>query len=526
MMRHFRTYIAIAATVLLITLPSCIHNDIPYPRIQPNFTVFEVTGQDEGTVIDSISRTITLHFGEDVNLAEVTVDTFALTAGASVVSPDLDQPLDLTEPLDVTLRLYQDWVWTINAVQEIERWFTVDGQVGTSTIDVPGHRVVAHVSKNTPLTSITVTSIKLGPDGSTMTPDLMEPGLTVDFTHPVEVLVKSFGRSTTWTIYVEQTEATVETVRADAWTCVAWVYGQAEAGRDNGVEYRLKGDTDWVRVAEDQITSDGGSFYARIIHLSPQTTYEARAYSGTEYGAAVTFTTGQALQVPNSNFDNWWLDGKIWCPWAQDAEPYWGTGNKGATTIGSSNSVPTDETVSGQGWAAKLETVFAGIGMLGKLAAGNIFIGSYVRTDGTNGILSFGREFTERPTKLKGYLKYKTAPISHTSSEFTDMKGKDDTGIIWIALIDQDTPFEIRTNPKNRQLFDPEGSYVVAYGKAEYNQDVPQYIPFEITLDYRSTQRVPKYLLITASASSLGDYFTGGVGATLYLDDFELVYDY
>lgn len=52
------------------------------------------------------------------------------------------------------------------------------------------------------------------------------------------------------------------------------------------------------------------------------------------------------------------------------------------------------------------------------------------------------------------------------------------------------------------------------------------YVPFEVRLDYRSTSRVPKYLLITASASKYGDYFTGGNGATLWLDDLELVYDY
>lgn len=57
-------------------------------------------------------------------------------------------------------------------------------------------------------------------------------------------------------------------------------------------------------------------------------------------------------------------------------------------------------------------------------------------------------------------------------------------------------------------------------------EDVDTYVPFEVRLDYRSTSRVPKYLLITASASKYGDYFTGGNGATLWLDDLELVYDY
>jgi len=66
----------------------------------------------------------------------------------------------------------------------------------------------------------------------------------------------------------------------------------------------------------------------------------------------------------------------------------------------------------------------------------------------------------------------------------------------------------------------------VAYGKVEYGQTIENYIPFEFELDYKSTSRVPKYILITASASKYGDYFTGGAGSVLYLDDLELLYDY
>ena len=67
---------------------------------------------------------------------------------------------------------------------------------------------------------------------------------------------------------------------------------------------------------------------------------------------------------------------------------------------------------------------------------------------------------------------------------------------------------------------------MIAYGKIEFGENVPTYIPFEFTLDYKATDRVPRYILITASASKYGDYFTGGNGAVLYLDDFELQYDY
>lgn len=511
---------------MLVAVVSCIKNDIPYPRIQPNFLTFEAEGQSRAAAIDSTTRTVTLYFDESIDIYNVKVRDYTVSAGASVVSPDLSVPLDLSAPLTATLRLYQDWAWTISAEQEIVRYFTVEGQVGNSTIDVPGRRIIAYIAKTSPLSSVKVTSIKLGPEGCEMTPDLAAPGLTVDFRHPVEVNVTAWGRSETWTIYVEQTEAVVETVQADAWTNVAWVYGRTEAGRPCGVQYRVAGDTEWLDVPQEWITADGGSFHARIIHLQPLTPYETRAVSGDDAGSPLTFTTGSAVQVPNESLDDWWLDGKVWDPWAEGGEQYWDTGNKGATTIGSSNSVPTDDTSTGTGRAAKLETVFAGIGALGKLAAGNLFVGRYVKTDGTNGILSFGRDFTQRPTKLRGYLKYHTAPISHTSSGFENLKGRPDTCIVWCSLIDQDTPFEIRTNPKNRQLFDENGSYVVAYGKVEYGEDVPAYIPFEITLNYRSTSRVPKYILITASASKYGDYFTGGVGSVLYLDDLELIYDY
>ena len=506
----------------------CIRNDIPYPRIQACFRTFEAQGTAGPAAIDSTARTIALTLLEDTDPAAVRVYTYTLTPGSEVVGSTIapGAVVDLTAPLPVTLHLYQDWEWTISATQDIERNFTIDGQVGTTTIDVPGRRVVAYLSKSMQLASVRVTSLKLGPAGSTVSPDLCAEGLTVDFTHPVEVHVTAWGRTETWTIYVEQADATVTTVSADAWTNVAWVYGQAEAGRDNGIEYRLAGTDTWTRVDAADITTDGGAFMARIAHLQAATTYEARAYSGDDIGATLTFTTGLELQLPNASLTDWWLDGKVWCPWAEDGEPYWDTGNKGATTIGSSNSVPTDDTSTGTGRAAKLQTVFAGIGALGKLAAGNLFAGRYVRTDGTNGILSFGRPFTERPTRLRGQLKYTTAPISHTTTGFENLAGRPDTCIVWCALIDQDEPFEIRTNPRNRQLFDSAGPYVVAYGKVEYGHDIDSYIPFDIELQYTSTSRVPRYLLITASASKYGDYFTGGVGAVLYLDDLSLGYDY
>ena len=44
-------------------------------------------------------------------------------------------------------------------------------------------------------------------------------------------------------------------------------------------------------------------------------------------------------------------------------------------------------------------------------------------------------------------------------------------------------------------------------------------------MEYRTLTRRPTHIVICAAASYLGDYFTGGIGSTLFVDEFELVYD-
>ena len=82
------------------------------------------------------------------------------------------------------------------------------------------------------------------------------------------------------------------------------------------------------------------------------------------------------------------------------------------------------------------------------------------------------------------------------------------------------------TNPSNRQLFDPEADDVVAYGSVQYGKDIENYTQFEVELKYNSTSRKPTYILCVCSSSKYGDYFTGGRGSELYVDDFSLLYDY
>lgn len=525
MMSRGRGIVAGFVTVVGLVVAGCIDNNVPYPRIQANFLSMEVAGSLKPAAIDSLSRKVTVYLNDSADVKNVDVVSYTLTAGASIVGNGITGGLDLSESKSVTLRLYQDYVWTISAEQAVERYFTVASQIGVPEIDIAARRVIAYVPESSSLSQIMVQSIKLGGATSVMSPDLS--GQTVDFSQPVTVDVTEFGRTEPWTIYVSH-KADVTTGRVDAWTCVAWLHGAAQSGRDNGFEYRLADAAEWSRVPTEWITHNGGNFTGRLIHLSPNTAYVARAYSGSVYGDEVEFTTSGTATIPNASLDVWSLSGKIWNPWAEGGEQYWDTGNKGATTLGDSNSVPTTDTYTGTGYAAKLQSKFVGVASLGKLAAGNLFTGKYVRTDGTNGVLSFGYEFTERPTKIKGYLKYTMVPVSHVKEEYgyTELKGRPDTCIVWAALADWDTPFEIRTNPKNRQLFSENDPQVIAYGKVQYGESVPEYIPFELEFDYHTTQRIPRYIVIVASASKYGDFFAGGDGSVLYIDDLSLEYDY
>ena len=222
--------------IAVMAMTGCIKNNIPYPHIKVNFTSFEVESSQRDAVIDSIRRTVTVYLSEEADINNVVVNGFSLNPANGVWADSAAylNGIDMSAPLTTVLSLYQDYVWTISAVQNIERYFTVEQQVGASVIDVPGRRVVVYVSQSAPIASLLVTSVKLGGPEAVMSPDIA--GRRVDFTKPLTVDVTEHGRTLDWTVYVIPTEETVTTERVDAWTCVAWLYGSAEEGKDNGFE--------------------------------------------------------------------------------------------------------------------------------------------------------------------------------------------------------------------------------------------------------------------------------------------------
>ena len=524
-MRKLERYILIVIGILF--LQGCIKNDLPYPIIQQNITSLEAVGEIRGATIDSTDFSAVVYLGEEVDIENVKFSVFTVSEGGVAVPDLLEGVYDLSHPIVDNIDRYQNYQWVVKAEQPIERYFTIEGQVGESVVDYIGKRVIVNVPQTADLSQLRITSVKLGAAGvSTMTPDLMA-GEEYDFSRPVRINVSTFGRTDEWTIYVERVEMLVNTDRVDAWSRVIWAYGSCPSDMSGGFQYRKASDTEWIDVPTSDVTQTSGAVVGCIKHLSPLTEYVVRAVAATNIGNEVKVTTDATADIPDGSFDQWWLkNNKIWCPWNEDGNQYWDTGNTGAATLGQSNVVPTDHTSTGKGQAAELNTKFVGIGPVGKLAAGSIYTGSFVKVDGTNGILDFGRPWSLRPTRLRGYYQYKTAEINYASSEFADLKGRPDSCHIYVALTDWTAPFEIRTNPKNRQLFDKNADYVIAYGELIYSGTMDDYQPFEIELKYRSTSKAPSYLLITNAASKYGDYFTGGAGAVLYVDEYSFDWDY
>ena len=58
----------------------------------------------------------------------------------------------------------------------------------------------------------------------------------------------------------------------------------------------------------------------------------------------------------------------------------------------------------------------------------------------------------------------------------------------------------------------------------EHNDD--GWMKVTLPLEYNNYTTTPTHIVISAASSRLGDYFTGGAGSTMYLDDIELLYDY
>ena len=537
-------------------LASCaIENDIPYPLQEASISSIEVEGQraaegatDAAAVIDKAAGTVTLYVNDSVDITRLKITRLVLdprdaTIGIDSVLCDnyekfptndfasLDSlPLsantrvDFSKPVTMTLSTYQDYPWKVTVNQIIQRDVDVLG-MSNYVLDANSRTVIIYVGSDQELNNIQINKLNLGGEYGRVKPD---PTTVHDFTSSQTFRAARHGEESwlEWQVFVYKTEEGGSIGSSDVFAMVnrATVKGSVQSGKTPTIEYCKQGTSDWNTVSSANVNVSGSSFTATLTGLSGSTTYSYRVTVDGVAGSEQSFTTAPATPLTDGSFDNWSstaaTNGTLWQPWTTTS--FWDTGNKGATTIADSNSTPTTETCNGSGKAASLETRW----VVMKLAAGNIFTGSYVKTDGTNGVLSFGRSFTTFPTKLRINYKYTSATIDKIGEDALEyLKGKPDSCHIYIALTDWDQPLEIRTRPSERQLFDKNDSHVIAYAEYISGNSDSQYQQKDLVLDYRYDNRTPKYILIVASASKYGDYFTGGVGSKLLIDNFELIYE-
>lgn len=315
---------------------------------------------------------------------------------------------------------------------------------------------------------------------------------------------------------------------------------------DYGIKYRVQGSFEWTTVSavgrqgkRRATRAAAVPFTVTISGLTPATTYEYTVYADDFVSADVrTITTESPFVIPNASMETWGTyrastmlgEKTVIFPGTDRSNYFWDSGNEGAATANLILTDKSEELKHSGAYSARLESKSA----LGMLAAGNIFFGRYVRTDGTNGVLSLGRPYNgSHPSALTVWANYRPGSgvkiKSGNEALVGDLAaGGTDQAQIYVALTDD--YIEIRTNPNDRKLFDPEDPHVLAYGQVTWKDAFGpdgQLEKLEIPFVYneRANSKRPTHLVIVASASKYGDYFSGAAGSVMYLDDFELVYE-
>ncbi|MGN0007381.1 MAG: PCMD domain-containing protein [Alistipes sp.] len=534
--------ISVIATAL--ALIACIKNDIPYPVVELDITEIAVEGTSGECTIDRLSRTVVIPLAETTDIRNVRINGIKYTEGAKA-SNELNGVFDMRYPQYVTLSLYQDYEWKITATQIIDRRFKVIGQIGETEWDIERHIAKVHRRDDYGLDTVTVTALRFGPEPE-YSWDSDRFTRPVDFSntaYPPTVDVECFNRSELWRLFVEPKEIGIEFTRAVAGSEVIWLRALGVDGAQTGFRYRIRGESEWKEAEQGWYTSTGGTIEAILRHLQPDTEYEVVGYAKSDSGDKESeiriIKTGALFELPNASFEEWSVTDDTYYPYSSIDKAWWGTGNPGSKIAGINISTPFSGTLheGATGKCAQLWSQKASVMGIGKFAAGNCFVGDFAGVVGTNGLVRFGRPYTLRPTSLKGWVKYELGVIDCVPTAGTGGKtpglGENDEGIIYFTLGDWDytryggtaeSPVLVDTR-NEATFFNSNNEGIIAYGEIRFTASCDWY-QFEIPLEYRDFDRTPTHIIIVCTSSRYGDYFVGSKSSIMWIDDFELCYDY
>ncbi len=529
--------------VALVLFCGCIENDIPYPHIEGFISRIEVEDMQGEPVISRANRMVEINVGEEVDLKRLQLTSLVVNDEATFIVDSLscisfgqmpqfsftslkqlpanaNTRVDATKPFHILIQTYQDYLWTVNVNQTIERYIDVEHQMGEAQFDAHTHEAIVYIEAGKNIRNVNITRMKLEGGKCTISPD---PTTVHDFSRPRRFTVSRNGQViSTWLVDVQFSELVSQTGEVIARPRRATLKGSMKSGTTPVVEYRRQGEERWNTLSADKITKTSGvSFTAELTGLTDGTTYEWRIVVNGEAGTPASFQTEKIPTVPNLNFDTWTLsaNGRNWYanPVADnldDPQAYWASGNEGVTSTLAGNREATTHPVEGKdaykGKAARMVSL-TGVPLVGS-AAGNLFIGTYKTNIQTpRESPQFGRAYANcHPDGLRGWYKYTSMPITNGTAPGNLTM---DEGHIYM------------------RIWDALGNEI-AYGEHVITETINEWTPFEFRLKWTNLSAAPAKMTIVATSSHYGGDFEGakvvgqvGDGSTIWVDEFEIIYD-
>lgn len=518
---------------------SCIKNTLSYPRVKGEIVTFQVEGQKSVT-IDSENRIVDIVLEETADERTVKVLDYEYS---EMATPDVELPevLDLTNPVKVVFTTYPDqsYEWVIRATRPIERYVQCEGMVGDAVIDPEARSVFAYFPEGYDLTNITFKKIKLEPRTSVVdstfgvtyvnevevaTSDKVELPMTLDCVISRRFKVIYKDETFNWSFTAVHKIIELQVTSVNAWCYRADINAEYKGVGDAHIEYKEAASQEWIPV---QSVVNGTVVTAAVDQLTEGTNYVARIVNNGQVSDEFSFMTETPEQLPNMNFDEWHQGdpgGYTWYPMPENGQMIWGTANSGVNMVNAVNSTRPEDTfvVKQGGRAVRMESVY----VFGKFAAGNVYTGEFLRavlTPSPGAELKWGVPFTSRPYSLTGYYAYSPKQIDYASGKYEDKLGEMDKAQIMVMLTDWEEPFVVATSTET--FVDLQNDpHIIALGSIETDVDTNgKYQEFECILEYRN-DRKPKYIVAVACSSLYGDYFTGGRGSVMYVDEWEFTY--
>lgn len=584
----------IIALLSVVTLASCIKNDLPKPVVDLYIASLEVEGTAGDIILDRATYTATIPLAEETNIDAVKF--ISITYGAEVVtnvnyeadpskiivSKDLNGTTKtMSKPEYITLSYFQTYEWKIVATQSINRIWTVDGQIGSTEWDTEGHRAIVKRRNDYPLNDVKTLDVRFGPRPTYDYPTASNLPTNFDnATMSQTISVTAHDINTLWELVVVPTEVALDFEYVSAGAKVIWIKAAKIDGASIQFAYRKRGSEEWLKVKDEWYAANSSNPYNRyeegfvkavVRGLEPGTEYEVIGYADDKQSDVKIVKTTTLYQIPNSDMEQWnqftndqkllptGESGPCWYPFSSVQDMFWATGNPGGTSLGEKynltypvykNANPENVPAASNGEISAYMGSQSVLNM--KFAAGNLFVGHYGETLGTNATVYFGRPMSQdvKPVAIRFWIKYSRGGINWItinnkyqaasngteyhigSKQIKIIGGQPDVAKVFFCLTDWAAPHCVNSADE-KTFFDPRtASGVLGLGYFDSNnnpemvvEDTDEWHMMTLPIEYSNPEVVPSQLLLTFTCSGYGDYFTGSSESWMYVDDIELLYD-